>query len=341
MKTSYKIGSPLTNTVNEWCMVKSSAQLTESLFIAPLSASVELAVDVVSLRKTYGKTIAVDDVSLKVPRGAFFALLGPNGAGKTTMLEILEGLRTRDAGSVSVLGMDPQTAGIRLKQRVGVQLQTGTLHDKLSVWEHLRLFGSFYKKTADLPGLLDRFALRQSANVWFSNLSSGQKQRLALALAMIGEPEIVFLDEPTVGLDPEIRAEIHGLLLDLQSSGVTIVMTTHYIEEAERLADRVGFINKGRIVASGAKSEILDRYGSARRVFLKFGSRADVDALRALPYVQEATEFRGFEYVLRCSAPDDVVAAVTSDPTLPRCISATVSDASLEVIYMQMIEMNK
>ena len=219
----------------------------------------EPAIDVRGLRKTYRNTVAVDGIDLRVERGEIFALLGPNGAGKTTTVEILEGYRQRDAGAVTVLGSDPGTAngkrgagdmaGRRWRERIGIVLQGTGEFDELAVGEVVRHFARFYPEPDDPAGVIERVGLGEKVKARTHTLSGGQKRRLDVALGIIGRPELLFLDEPTTGFDPEARREFWGLIRDLKESGTTILLTTHYLEEAEALADRVGVIARGRLIA--------------------------------------------------------------------------------------------
>ena len=214
------------------------------------------AISVQDLHKSYGDFEAVRGVSFEVQPGEVFALLGPNGAGKTSTVEILEGLRPRTSGSVSVLGFDPGIQVNELKDRIGVCLQSTNLPDKLTVAESLDWFGAFYSKRLPTEYLLGRLQLKDKTNAQYSTLSGGQKQRVALALSLVNDPQIVFLDEPTTGLDAQVRLEIHSLIEELRASRRTVVLTTHYIEEAERLCDRIAIIDQGRIIALGTPREI-------------------------------------------------------------------------------------
>ncbi len=211
------------------------------------------------LRKRYGDLEAVCGIDFDVHAGEVFGLLGPNGAGKTTTVEILEGLRPRTAGDVQVLGFDPENESRAIKDRIGVSLQATNLPEKMRVGEAIELFASFYSRNGDTAHLLQRLQLWEKRNAFYSTLSGGQKQRLALALAMVNEPQLVFLDEPTTGLDPQVRLEIHGLIQELKDARRTILLTTHYIEEAEKLCDRVAIIDEGRIIAMGTPREIQAR----------------------------------------------------------------------------------
>jgi ABC-2 type transport system ATP-binding protein len=214
------------------------------------------AVEVKDLHKTYGDFEAVGGIDFEVNSGEVFGLLGPNGAGKTTTVEILEGLRSRTSGDVKVLGYDPAVEVLSLKNRIGVCLQATNLPDKVRVHEALEWFAAFYSTRADCEGLLQRLQLSEKRNEFYSRLSGGQKQRVALALAMVNEPQMLFLDEPTTGLDPQVRLEIHELIKELRDNRRTILLTTHYIEEAERLCDRVAIIDQGKIIAIGTPREI-------------------------------------------------------------------------------------
>jgi len=216
-------------------------------------------ISVRGLRKSYGTFEAVRGISFEVHPGEVFGLLGPNGAGKTTTVEILEGLRQRSAGETIVLGYDPGLETRAIKDRIGVCLQATNLPDKIRVHEALALFGSFYSRNADQEKLLERLQLTDKRNEFYSKLSGGQKQRVALALALVNEPQLLFLDEPTTGLDPQVRLEIHGLIQELRDAKRSILLTTHYIEEAERLCDRVAIIDEGQIIEIGTPREIQQR----------------------------------------------------------------------------------
>ncbi len=222
----------------------------------------ETPIQVEALVKHYGDFPAVRGVGFEVRAGEVFGLLGPNGAGKTTTVEILEGLRPRSGGTVSVLGYDPALQARQIKDRIGVCLQHTNFPDKLRVREAVELFSSFYTRALDGRGLLKRLELWERREAFYAQLSGGQKQRLALALALLNDPQVLFLDEPSAGLDPQARLEIHALIEDLRRERRTIVLTTHYIEEAERLCDRVGIIDEGRIVAMGPPREIQARAAS-------------------------------------------------------------------------------
>jgi len=214
------------------------------------------AVDVVSLTKTYGQRTVVDRLSFSVEEGEVFALLGPNGAGKTTTVEILEGYRTPDSGSVRVLGHDPIRDKATLRPCIGLMLQQGGLFPQITPREALRLFAAFYPHPDDPEQLLDRLQLRDVAKTRFRQLSSGQKQRLGLGLAIVGRPQLVFLDEPTAAMDPQARHETWAIIRELRARGTTVLLTTHFMDEAEQLADRVAIIDRGRLVALDTPSHL-------------------------------------------------------------------------------------
>ena len=214
-------------------------------------------IEVSRIRKTYGKTVAVDEVSFSVNEGEIFGLIGPNGAGKTTTMECIEGIRKPDAGTISVLGLDPFRQAYKLQERIGVQLQQAQLQKRIKVWEAVDLWASLYRKKAvTAERLLEQLGLTDKRNAWFMNLSGGQKQRLFIALALINDPEVVFLDELTTGLDPQARRAIWELVRGIRERGKTVFLTTHLMEEAERLCDRVAIIEHGRILDIDTPAQI-------------------------------------------------------------------------------------
>jgi ABC-2 type transport system ATP-binding protein len=223
-------------------------------------------VQVEGLRKVYGGTIAVEDVSFEVHEGEIFGMVGPNGAGKTTTIECLEGLRRPDQGKVRVLGVDPQRDGQFLRERTGMQLQQSNLPERMRVWEALDLYASFYTKAADWNVLLAQLGLEEKRNAPFAKLSGGQKQRLFIALALLPDPQLVFLDELTTGLDPQARHAIWDLVRDVRAKGKTVLLTTHFMEEAERLCDRVAILDHGRIVALDTPAALIRALGVAESV---------------------------------------------------------------------------
>ena len=246
-------------------------------------------IEVENLTKRYGDVEALRGVSFSVNEGEVFGLLGPNGAGKTTTVEILEGLRTPDNGRVSVCGLDPQRSGVEFKYVIGAALQSTALPDKMRAREALDLFGSFYPRRRGTAELLKRFGLEEKRHAFYSQLSGGQKQRLALACALVGEPDLLFLDEPTTGLDPQARRQLWGLIAELQRAGRTILLTTHYMEEAERLCDRVAIMDHGKVIALGTPRELIASIGAGHVVRLSSDGRTlDAAAFSALECVAAA-----------------------------------------------------
>jgi len=238
-------------------------------------------VSVAGLAKRYGQTVAVEDVSFEVCDGEIFGLIGPNGAGKTTTMECVEGLRTPDAGTIEVFGLDPRRDADRLLPRMGVQLQEAQLQKRITVREAVDLWVSLYPRTLDGGRLLEQLGLAEKRNAWFMTLSGGQKQRLFIALALVNDPELVFLDELTTGLDPQARRAIWDLVRDIRERGKTVFLTTHLMEEAERLCDRVAIIDHGRVVDIDAPAALVGRHCPERTVILETeDARADA-ALRA------------------------------------------------------------
>jgi len=244
------------------------------------------------VRKVYGDVKAVDGLDLEVARGECFGLLGPNGAGKTTTIEICEGLTAPDAGTVELLGLNWRAGAGELRQRIGVQLQETQFPDKLTVEETLRLFRSFFKRGISVDESIETAQLEEKRASRVAGLSGGQKQRLAMACALVGDPELLFLDEPTTGLDPQARRHLWDLVDRLKQAGRTIILTTHYMEEAERLCDRVAIMDHGRVIALGTPQQLIATVGGEDIVELAVGSadtsRTVVDAalLRAIPGVQ-------------------------------------------------------
>ena len=243
----------------------------------------ETIVQVERLRKTYGDTVAVDEISFEVREGEIFGMVGPNGAGKTTTIECLEGLRRPDSGKVRVLGMDPQIEGQALRERTGMQLQQSNLPDRMKVWEALDLYAAFYPKSADWKTLLAELGLEEKRNAYFSRLSGGQKQRLFIALALLPDPQLIFLDELTTGLDPQARHSIWDLVQDVRKRGKTILLTTHFMEEAEKLCDRLAIIDHGQVVALDTPAALIRRLGAEEQVIFSLEGSLPAGFEKALP----------------------------------------------------------
>jgi len=238
------------------------------------------------VRKTYGSTVAVDEVSFDVHDGEIFGLIGPNGAGKTTTMECVEGLRKPDRGTISVLGLDPVGDVYQLQERIGVQLQQAQLQKRIKVWEAVYLWASLYrKKPADGDRLLEQLGLTEKRDAWFMTLSGGQKQRLFIALALINDPDVVFLDELTTGLDPQSRRAIWDLVRGIRARGKTVFLTTHLMEEAERLCDRVAIIDHGRIVDIDTPVRLVARHCPERTIEMATDHPNAEDCFRRIPGV--------------------------------------------------------
>jgi len=243
-----------------------------------------------AIRKTYGGTIAVDEVSFEVRSGETFGLIGPNGAGKTTTMECVEGLRTPDRGAISVLGLDPGKDRYRLQGRIGVQLQEAQLQKRIKVKEAVGFWASLYRAPIDGDRLLDQLGLRDKRNAWFMTLSGGQKQRLFIALALINDPELVFLDELTTGLDPQARRAIWDLVRGIRDRGKTVFLTTHLMEEAERLCDRVAILDHGRVIDIGTPAELVRRHCPERTVVVSTADPTARGRFQAIPSVVSVSD---------------------------------------------------
>lgn len=266
-------------------------------------------IEVAGLRKRYRDQLAVDDVSFSVARGEIFGVLGRNGAGKTTTVECVAGLRTPDEGAIRVLGLDPRRDRTELRRRLGVQLQASELPDKMKVREALELYASFYDDPADWRALLDEWGLAEKRDARYGKLSGGQKQRLSIALALIGNPEIAVLDELTTGLDPQARRDTWALIERIRDGGVTVVLVTHFMDEAERLCDRVAVIDRGRVAALDTPAHLVDRAGGEQRVRFRPSAPVEDRLLTGLP---EVAEVRRDGDRLIVSGTGDVLQAVTS-----------------------------
>jgi ABC-2 type transport system ATP-binding protein len=274
-----------------------------------LQAFMHPVIQVSGVRKTYGSTVAVADVSFDVHHGEIFGLIGPNGAGKTTTMECIEGLRTPDRGSISVLGLDPFRQVYQLQDRIGVQLQQAQLQKRIKVWEAVDLWASLYRKKAvDGERLLARLGLTDKREAWFMNLSGGQKQRLFIALALINDPEVIFLDELTTGLDPQSRRAIWELVRGIRERGKTVFLTTHLMEEAERLCDRVAIIEHGRIIDIDTPERLVARHCPERTVVLGTDDPRVEERFRAIPGVQSVVR-ADLRFTIRGSS-DDLVTEV-------------------------------
>lgn len=288
-------------------------------------------VEINNLEKWYGNKAAVRDVSFTVGRGEIFGILGPNGAGKTTTVECLEGLRPRDAGTISVLGLDPRRDRSELRARLGVQLQESALQDKLKVGEALDLYSSFYLEPADWEKLLEELGLADQRGAAYGKLSGGQKQRLSIALALVGNPEIAVLDELTTGLDPQARRDTWHLIERVRDRGVTILLVTHFMEEAERLCDRLAVIDSGSVVAIDTPAGLVSRVTSEQRLRFRPSMPLNDALLRELPEVN-AVDRHGADVVVTGTgnllhAVSSTLAAYDVVPADLRTEQASLDDA--------------
>ena len=290
-------------------------------------------VEVTELRKRYGETVAVAGVSLTVQAGEILGIVGPNGAGKTTTVECLEGLRRPDTGQVRVLGLDPLRQGAELHQRIGVQLQQAALPDRLKVWEALDLYAAFYRHPADWRLLLEEWGLAAKRNAAFADLSGGQRQRLFIALSLVGQPEMVFLDELTTGLDPQARRSTWELVKQVRAKGTTVVLVTHFMEEAELLCDRVAIVDHGRVVALDTPTALVRGLRAGQRLRFRALGPFDPESLRTLPGVEQV-ERDGDQVAVAGGGPLlATVAAALADEAVPvadlRSEEANLEDAFL------------
>jgi ABC-2 type transport system ATP-binding protein len=305
--------------------------MTPTLEKPRTETTTDVVVSVSNLRVRYGDTLAVDDVSLRINRGEIFGILGPNGAGKTTTVEAIGGLRRPDGGSISVLGLDAVRDRKQLRQRVGIQLQASELPDKLRVGEALELFASFYEKPADPDRLLKLLGLESKRDDRFSNLSGGQRQRLSIALALIGRPELAILDELTTGLDPQSRRETWKLIEGIRDEGVTVILVTHFMEEAERLCERVALLHHGRVIAIDSPAALAAGATGRQQITFRPSGTLDIARMRDLPEVRDVRR-QGDRVVVE--GVGDLVAAVMGalvrDGVIPeqtRIEQSTLDDA--------------
>jgi ABC-2 type transport system ATP-binding protein len=301
------------------------------------NASYAAAVSVRGLRKRYGAAAAVCDVSFEVEAGQIFGLLGPNGAGKTTALECILGLRQSDGGSVRINGLDIRTHAAQVKRLVGAQLQGATLQDKITPRQALDLFGSFYAEPCDRDELLSRFDLVDKADVAFAALSGGQRQRLFLALALINRPTLLVLDEPTAGLDPQARRRLRSLIGEMRREGRTVLLSTHDLQEANELCDRVAILDRGRIIAVASPAELIGRSESPSRLTVRTAPCLASTVVDALPGIMQAVHGeRG--WILETHAPHRVLAELVrrTDEGGARLLEVELRGPSLEDVFLEL-----
>lgn len=297
----------------------------------------DLVIDVKGLAKTYGSVRALDDLSLRIPAGGIVGFLGPNGAGKTTLLEILEGLRTPSAGRVSVLGLDPARDGHALRERIGVQLQSTALPQDLTAIETLKLFAAFFRRPLDPNEVLAQAGLEEKAKSRTRALSGGQLRRLAIATALINDPELVFLDEPTSGLDPVARRRLFGTIEGLQAAGRTVLLTTHSLEEAEQLCDRVIILRRGEIVADAAPLELASRAGGESTVLLAVDGPFDDALLRAAGAERRAREGDHMRFSTRDPTAFVIALGQALESSGTRILDVSMTRPGLEALYLDLV----
>ena len=294
-------------------------------------------IQVENLTKRYGDVEAVRGISFAVEEGEVFGLLGPNGAGKTSTIEILEGLRTPDGGKLSVCGYDPRTHADELKHEIGAALQSTSLPDKIRVAEAIRLFASFYKRRRNVDDLLKRFGLEEKRNAFYSSLSGGQKQRLAIAMALVNDPKVLFLDEPTAGLDPQVRREIYDVIEELKNEKKTIVLTTHYIEEAEKLCDRVAIVDHGKLIIEGTPRALKQGSADKTRIEVRLAKPESNDTLKCLDGVSDCRDING-AFVLHCQRPPQAIVALVKhlEAQGNELVSLEIASPSLEDVFIEL-----
>ena len=297
----------------------------------------EPVIQVENLYKSYGAVEALRGISFSVEEGEVFGLLGPNGAGKTSTVEILEGMRMPDRGVARVCGLIPSDSGEEFKVKIGAVLQSTALPDKLRVKEAIDLFAQFYRNRADTNRLLERFQLTEKRNAFYSELSGGQKQRLALAMSLVNNPQVVFLDEPTAGLDPQVRREIYDIIEELKSEKKTVLLTTHYIEEAERLCDRVAIVDHGKVMAMGTPRELKHRSAGTTRIEVRLARPLANGAMASLEGVTDCREFDG-AYVLHSTRPPRTIVALVKqlEAENNELQSLEIFSPSLEDVFIEL-----
>ncbi len=299
-----------------------------------------LAISAENLSKTYGQTKAVDGITIEVRHGEIFGLLGPNGAGKSTTIEMIEGLRTPDSGRISVLGLRQPEDAVAIKTRIGIQLQTTALYPRLTVTELLDLFHQFYRgrKTLSTEELINMVDLGEKRHTRSKELSGGQKQRLSVALALVNDPDIVFFDEPTTGLDPQARRQLWDVLQSLRHQGKTLMLTTHYMEEAEKLCDRVAIVDHGHVIETGSPNELIHRYFKDIAIEFLDPDHRGADAYRNIPGVTHASSEDGHVALYSSDVPKTMAALLDAGPSGTGGSSLNdlnVRSATLEDVFLK------
>ncbi|MDA4121659.1 MAG: ABC transporter ATP-binding protein [Thaumarchaeota archaeon] len=293
------------------------------------------AIEVSGLKKAYGSLQAVDSISFTIDKGEVFSLLGPNGAGKTTTIEILEGLRERDAGDVKVLGMDPWKQGGELHKKIGVIPQGFTFLPYITPKEAVNYYANLFDVKVDADQILRTVLLEDSKSSYFMKLSGGQKQKMGLALSLVNRPDFVFLDEPTTGLDPQARRAVWDVIRNLKKEGISVMLTTHYLEEAEELADRVAIMNKGKIITAGSPAQIIAEYGSGEKIRVR-GDEDLAEFLRTQTGLQVA--FVDGVVVVTLKAKGDTLAVLQAiGKSGMEWSDLTIRNDSLEDVFVRLI----
>ena len=294
-----------------------------------------IAVDVQGLTKRYGDLTAVDNVSFKIGKGEIFGLLGPNGAGKTTTVEMIEGLRRPDGGTINVCGIEASRGTDKIKEIIGVQLQSTTIYDRIRVSEAIDLFGGYYRKSLPTSDLLSVVSLNDKRNSFIHTLSGGQKQRVAMALALVNDPEVLFLDEPTTGLDPQARRNMWDIIEDLGNKGKTIILTTHYMEEAERLCGRVGIIDHGKIIALDTTRDLIAKQHLESAIEFTASGGASKELFLGLDGVSKVS-LDGREFILQTKDSSRVLGQLTrlSESNGFSLTNLSVRQATLEDVFL-------
>jgi ABC-2 type transport system ATP-binding protein len=293
------------------------------------------AISVSGLKKEYGGIAVVNNLSFDVQDGEIFGFLGPNGAGKTTTLEMIEGLRDPSAGSMTILGKDASIHRTEVNSRIGVQLQSAVLDSRLKVWESICLYASYYGLDVDVDALLAQVNLEDKRNAMQRGLSGGQKQRLNLALALVNDPQVLFLDEPTTGLDPQSRRHLWSIVLSLKERGKTIILTTHYMDEAEKLCDRIAIIDQGTIIAQGSPAELIASLDTGKIIIVPSSEAVHSQHLQSLKTIVKAEHHGGYSH-LHCH---DVVASIEELLSLREYLSLDelhIRNPTLEDVFIQL-----
>jgi ABC-2 type transport system ATP-binding protein len=295
-----------------------------------------IVVKVENLTKKYGDLIAVDDISFSIEKGEIFGLLGPNGAGKTTTVEMMEGLRKPDDGAIEICGIDALNDPGKIKEIIGAQLQSTTIYDQIKVKEVIDLFSKYYKKSLPSEELLKEVSLTDKENAYYRTLSGGQKQRVAMALALVNDPEVLFLDEPTTGLDPQARRNVWSIISNLRKRGKTIILTTHYMEEAEQLCQRVGIIDQGKIIAIDTTSNLIANAGLESAIEFSSSKKEAEKIIQGLTGVGKITEQGNDKYILNTKESSKALKELTrfSDENSINLENISVRKATLEDVFL-------